>query len=363
MEKDHSHRVWKWVLAIISLTLLVFSSFLIAQGPEVNIFVESVPITSYVTVTTHVTRQVPRSRTLFSGTDLLIPTWGYRYIGPYRIDVGKTLKISWDADTLVNVYIMNDVDWKNRLFGAPTRWRAFKAGSSGTLEFRIQHDEPIYIEVLCPTWCSVKLYRWEVRVEWVENVVEVVTKIKPIRTETIQTKTSLQTSRVAIGYLLAITSGIVFAISIVLILGHNIGFSRKVVDDESGRLLNYQEYLQDLSRLTTQKDLLRTMYERGEIEEDVYQKLEGEISEKISKIKDVINQERVACENELKSLQEKMVSLKKRLEELRVRRRLGIIEENDFKCEMQSIMSDFESIKRRREYLESLLEILKMEET
>ena len=95
MEKDHSHRVWKWVLAIISLTLLVFSSFLIAQGPEVNIFVESVPITSYVTVTTHVTRQVPRSRTLFSGTDLLIPTWGYRYSGPYRIDVGKTLKISW----------------------------------------------------------------------------------------------------------------------------------------------------------------------------------------------------------------------------------------------------------------------------
>ena len=196
-----------------------------------------------------------------------------------------------------------------------------------------------------------------------EKVVEVVTKTKLIHTETIQTKTSLQTSRVTIGYLLAITSGIVFAISIVLILGHNIRFSRKVVDDESSRLSNYQEYLQDLSRLTTQKDLLRTMYERGEIEEDVYQKLEGEISEKISKIKDVINQERVACENELKSLQEKMVSLKKRLEELRVRRRLGIIEENDFKREMQSIMSDFESIKRRREYLESLLEILKMEET
>jgi len=152
---------------------------------------------------------------------------------------------------------MNDVDWKNRLFGTPTRWRAFKAGSSGTLEFHIQHDEPIYIEVLCPTWCSAKLYRWEERVEWVESVVEVVTKTKPIHIDTIQTKKSLQTSRVAIGYLLAITSGIVFAISIVLILGHNVRFSRKGIDDESSRLSNYQKYLQDLTRLTAQKDLLR----------------------------------------------------------------------------------------------------------
>jgi len=49
---------------------------------------------------------------------------------------------------------MNDVDWQNRFFVAPTRWRASKVGSSGTLEFYIQHDEPIYVEVLCPTLCS-----------------------------------------------------------------------------------------------------------------------------------------------------------------------------------------------------------------
>jgi len=58
-----------------------------------------------------------------------------------------------------------------------------------------------------------------------------------------------------------------------------------------------------------------------------------------------------------------LIGLRKRLEELRVRRRLDIIDENDFKREMQSIMSDFESIKRRKEYLESLMEILKTEET
>ena len=81
MEKNQSHRVWKWTLATISLILLISSLFLIAQGPEVSIFEESVPITSYVTVTTHVTKQVPRSQILFSGTNLLIPTWGYRYSG------------------------------------------------------------------------------------------------------------------------------------------------------------------------------------------------------------------------------------------------------------------------------------------
>jgi len=362
VEGDQSHRAWKWALAVICLGLLIFSLFLIAQGPEVSIFEERVPIIKYVTTTTHVTRQVPRSQILFSGTDLLISTWGYRYSGPYRIDVGKTLKVSWEADTSVNVYVMNDVDWRSRFFGAPTRWRSSKVGSSGTLEFYIQHDEPIYIQVLCPTWCSAKLYRWEEKVEWIENVVEVVTKTEPIQTEIIQTRTNLQTSRVTIGYLLAATSGVMIVISMVFILGPNIRFSRKVTYEESTRLLlDYQEYLQDLRRLMTQRDLLRAMYERGEINEDVYRKLESEISEEISSMKDIIDQERAACENELKSLEEKLIGLKRRLEELRVRKYLGIIEEKDFERETRLIMKDFESMKKRREYLKSLLEILKME--
>lgn len=363
MEEGQSYKAWKWALAVISLALLMFSLFLITQGPEVSIFEERVPVTRYVTTTTYVTRQVPRSEILFSGTNLLISTWEYLYSGPYRIGVGKTLKISWEADTSVNVYVMNDVDWQSRFFGgAPIRWRASKVGSSGTLEFYIQHDEPIYIQVLCPTWCSVKLYRWEGKVEWVENVVEAVTETVPIQTEIVQTKTSLQTSHITIGYLLAATSGAVFVISMVFILGSNTRFSRKAIEEESTRLPSYQGYLEDLRRLTTQRNLLRAMYERGEIEEDVYRKLESEISEKISSIKDVINQERAACENELKSLEEKLIDLKKKLEELRVRRYLGIIKENEFKREMQLIMKDFESMKKRREYLNSLLEILKMEE-
>lgn len=193
-------------------------------------------------------------------------------------------------------------------------------------------------------------------------MVEVVTKTEPIQTEIIQTRTSLQTSRVTIGYLLATTSGIVFVITIVFILGPNIRLSRKVADEESTRLLDYQEYLQDLRRLMTQRDLLRAMYERGEIEGDVYRKLESEISEEISSMKDIINQERATCENELKSLEEKLIDLRKRLEELRARKYLGIIREKDFEREMRLIMKDFESMKKRREYLKSLLEILKMEE-
>jgi len=146
VEEGQSYKAWKWALAVISLALLMFSLFLIAQGPRVNIFEERVPVTRYVTTTTYVTRQVPRSEILFSGTNLLISTWEYLYSGPYRIGVGKTLKISWEADTSVNVYVMNDVDWQSRFFGgAPIRWRASKVGSSGTLEFYIQHDEPIYI--------------------------------------------------------------------------------------------------------------------------------------------------------------------------------------------------------------------------
>jgi len=61
-------------------------------------------------------------------------------------------------------------------------------------------------------------------------------------------------------------------------------------------------------------------------------------------------------------LEEKLIDLRKRLEELRARKYLGIIREKDFEREMRLIMKDFESMKKRREYLKSLLEILKMEE-
>jgi uncharacterized integral membrane protein len=217
MKEDQSHGTWKWALVVISLILLIFSLILIVQGPEISVTYERVPVTSYVTTTTHVTRQVPRSQVLFSGRDLIIPVWGYRYSGPYRIDVGKTLKIFWEADTSVNVYVMNDVDWQNRFFGAPTRWRVFEFGRSGTLEFSIQYDEPIYIQVLCPTWCSAKLYRWEEKVEWIENVVMIVTKTEPIQIEITQTRTSLQMSRVAMGYLLAVASGTMLVAGIIFI--------------------------------------------------------------------------------------------------------------------------------------------------
>jgi gas vesicle protein len=358
MGRGAQHRIWKWVLVIVSFLMLLFSLSLISQGAEVSVFEERVPTTSYVAITTYVTRQVPQTQILFSRSDLIIPTWSYLYSGPYRLDVGRTLKISWEADTSVNVYVMNDVDWQSRFFGAPTRWRASKVGSSGTIAFYVQYDEPIYIQVLCPTWCNAKLYRWVGEVVWFENIVDAIVQTKAIQTEITQLRTILQTSRITGGYILAIISGALFIAGVILILAPTGGISK----EESVKLSNYREYLHNLKQLKIQMNLLRTMYEKGEIGEDAYQRLGDEINEKISGLRNIITQERTACEKELKSLEENIVVLKKRSEELIVRRRIGLIDENAFEDEMKQIRKDLEDMESRREYLKSLLEALTAEE-
>jgi gas vesicle protein len=329
-----THGVWRWALTLVSLILLLFSLFLISLGPEVRIFEEKVP------------KLVQRSQTLFSGSDLLIPAWGYRYSGPYRLDVGKILKVSWEADTSVNVYVLNDVDWQNRFFGTPTRWRKFGSGRSGFLEFYINYNEPIYIQVLCPTWCSAKLYRWDEKVEWEENVIET------------QTKTNVQTTQVTYGYVLALISGALFVAGVILTITPIGGLYKK----EGLKLRSYREYLDNLKQLKIQMNLLRTMYEKGEIDENTYQRLANEIDDKISSLRNIITQERNACEKEMRGLEEKISALKKRFEELMVRRRIGLIDKNAFEREMKQIKKELEDMKSKREYFKSLLESLTFEE-
>ncbi len=361
MVKVARHSIWKWLLVIVSILMLSYSFFLISRGAEVSIIEEKVPITRHVTVTQYVTRQVPKTQILFSGNDLIIPVWGYRYSGPYQLDVGKTLKVSWEADTSVNVYVMNDVDWQSRFFGAPTRWRTSKVGSSGTIEYYIQHAEPIYIQVLCPTWCSAKLYRWVEEIVWSENVVDTIVHVRAIQTEITQSRTILQTSHITAGYILAIISGVLFLAGLTFILAPTGTLSKKT--NETGvKLKNYQEYLQNLKQLKNQMNLLKTMYEKGEIDEETYLRLSNEIDEKISNLRYILTQERTAYENELRSLDERTSILKKRFGELMIRRRIGLIDQNAFEREMKQIRKELEDIKSKREYIRSLLEVLKAEE-
>jgi len=108
--------------------------------------------------------------------------------------------------------------------------------------------------------------------------------------------------------------------------------------------------------------MLKTMYEQGEIDEDTYLRLSNEINEKISSLRNILTQERTVYENELRSLDERVSILKKRLEELMIRRRIGLIDQIAFEREMKQIRKELEDIKSKREYLRSLVEALKAEE-
>ncbi len=361
--RTQPRKIWKLLLTLVSLILMFYGVYLITRGPELRTFEARVPVVSYETLTTNVVRQITRTQVMFSGRELLISTLGYRYIGPYWIDVGKTLKISWEADTLVNVYVLNDVDWRNRFGGVPTRWRASEVGMSGSIEFYVKYNEPIYIQVLCPTLCSAKLYRWEAKVEWVEYIPDVIVQTKTIYTEIIQVKTELQTSHIADGTVLAVGFGAIFVVGLILLLAPTVRVVGRVKGEGFERLPNYEEFIQDLKRLIDQKNLLKMSYDKGDIEADVFQKLDNELNEKISNTKSIIDRERSACENELKNLEYKLSDLRKRFEELRARRYLDMIGKEAFDNELQQIRNELENIKKRREYLKSVLEILKFEET
>jgi len=118
------------------------------------------------------TKIMPETRTaaLFSGSELTIPVLHARASGPYSVQGNRTLDVIWSADADVNVYVMDDADWANRLLGTPTTWRAFSYGSRGSVQYRIPYPETLYVQVMTPTWASAKLYTWEETLTWTELV-------------------------------------------------------------------------------------------------------------------------------------------------------------------------------------------------
>jgi hypothetical protein len=198
-------------------------------------------------------------------------------------------------------------------------------------------------------------------ITWSENIVDAIFHTRAIQTEITQSRTILQTSHVTAGYILAIISGVLFLAGLTFILAPT-GTLFKKTSETSVKLQSYQIYLQNLKQLKSQMNMLKTIYEQGEIDKDTYLRLSNEINEKISSLRNILTQERIVYENELRSLDERVSILKKRLEELMIRRRIGLIDQIAFEREMKQIREELEDIKSKREYLRSLVEALKAEE-
>ncbi|MEM1515861.1 MAG: hypothetical protein QXH24_07460 [Candidatus Bathyarchaeia archaeon] len=361
----------KFFLIVIPLILILFLSlFLILQKPSFTIHEEVAPITITRTIgvtSTTIVRyqtQVQRSQVLFRGENLLIPVWGYRYSGPYHIDAGRILKVYWEADTSVNVYILNDVDWANRFFGAPTRYRTTKTGGSGVLEYHISHSEPLYVQVLCPTWCSAKLYVWEERVEWIENVEAVRTNtfvVPKEEIEVISTTRSIQIpsySTQQYGFVLAILSGVILAIVVPIIITKSREQHQKEIFYEEYDFSEYQSLLQELEKLEALKERLKTFYESGKIGQETYTKLDNELSTKITEIKDRLFNQRSFYEKELTEIEERIKELKGKVEELKTRRDLDMIDEDAFNKSIQQIESELRKILQKKRNIMNILSFL-----
>ena len=161
----------KALIIIIILFLIVLNIPIIPYTHHSTKTITYTSITPYTT-----TKIVAKQRVLFEGRNLYISTFSYRYSGPYHLKAGQTITVTWDADSVVNVYIMNEVDWCKRFFGAPTSWRAFGTGRSGTISYTLRYDEPIYIQVMSPAWAAAKLYTWKELLSWKEKTTETLHK-------------------------------------------------------------------------------------------------------------------------------------------------------------------------------------------
>jgi hypothetical protein len=171
------------------------------------------PIIKTITETYPVTKVVDKIQTLFEGNNLYISTWGYRYSGPYYLKAGQTITVKWDADTTVNVYIMNDRDWANRFLGAPISERAFKYGTSGEVSYTLKYDEPIYVQVMSPVWASAKLYAWKETVSWQEQVTIYETLTKQITNYETRTIVQIVSSADLLGW-----PGLILILAILIII-------------------------------------------------------------------------------------------------------------------------------------------------
>jgi uncharacterized membrane protein len=108
--------------------------------------------------------------------------------------------------------------------------------------------------------------------------------IRAIQTEITQSRTILQTMHVTASYILTMVSGVLFLAGLTFILAPR-GTLFKKTNETGVKLKNYQEYLHNLKQLKNQMDLLKNMYEKGEIDEETYLRLSNEINEKISSLK------------------------------------------------------------------------------
>jgi len=142
---------WAKILLFCGIALLIFSFILDIECGK---------------ITVSQTRTVTVSATLYEGENLIVPAFGYRYSGPYTIEVGKTIVVTWHSDIPVNVDIY-------KISGYPEY--AGSIGTSGTVTLKVRYPGEFQIRVWTGGW-QATLYHYEEKLTWDEILQENVEK-------------------------------------------------------------------------------------------------------------------------------------------------------------------------------------------
>mgnify|MGYP000701639921 CR=1 FL=1 len=137
----------------------------------ITVIVMNIPIIPIEKVVTYpVTETVTRTVTLLEGQDLNLSALRYWHGGPYQLRVGQTFLIKWIASRSVNVYIMNEEDWRKSFLATAKSYRIFRSGKSGAFSYSPGRNEPIYVLVTSPDPLPVEVYALEGTLLWGETV-------------------------------------------------------------------------------------------------------------------------------------------------------------------------------------------------
>jgi len=113
-----------------------------------------------------------------------------------------------------------------------------------------------------------------------------------------------------------------------------------------------------LSEVREKRGKLRELFDRGEIGERVYSKIDGELAQRESELLERLRELREAAERRLREIGERLEELREREEEAKARWYIGEMSEEEYRSVSSEVRREVGELEREREELERALSLI-----
>ncbi len=132
------------------------------------------------------------------------------------------------------------------------------------------------------------------------------------------------------------------------------GVEKSTLSDEVGKLITERE------KLIEKRKKLRELFEKKEVDEELYLKLDSEYSQKLNSVVSELDSKKVAVDVRLEEVENIILQKKKEIEELRVRMKLGEVPQDEFLKKKEETEKLLNTLEKEKSVLEKSREIIKI---